>query len=165
MSDHLQLMLDPVAAGFRRYDPRRPDFGEHREVELSSHDPGDGVTETVELEQPANCVRIAAEALLPKSVADQYFISQTIVLGKHPASAGLDAEQGKEFRRHEGRANVPLAVRRGHSGIPTLGGSHLIESVILFLPIEIVARRNLVPLRAHGRNCLPQRHDPIQVTE
>ena len=79
MSDHLQLMLDPVAAGFRRDDPRRPDFGEHRKVEFPSHDTGDGVAETVELEQPANCARIAAEALLPKSVADQYFIALTIV--------------------------------------------------------------------------------------
>src|ERR1022692_2891457 len=128
MSDHLQLMLSPVAAGFRRNDPRRPDFGEHRKVEFPSHDTGDGVAETVELEQPANCARIAPEALLPKSVADQYFIALTIVCGKHPASDGLDAEQGKEFRGHQGRANVALAVGRGHSGIPTLGGGHLIES-------------------------------------
>ena len=133
---------------------RRPDLGVVGLVHARPHDADDHVGGAIEIHGPADDVRVGRVTLLPQLPGeDDLVVLAGLVFfwSEDPAEDGLDPEHGEEPAADHSGANRLRLAAADEVVTAEVVERHLLEDVILFLPVEVVGRGDCKPGHAGKR--------------
>ena len=144
---------------------RKPELHLLREREITRHHPNDRHLISIEREQTANDVTVAAETLLPERVTEYYspWPADTFLFGREGATEKRrDAEHLEDVGADHPGVQLFRFESAGQCRPAVVVGADRVETPALRLPIQKVGRRN----RHEPPFCgLAQLHDAILVGE